>query len=122
MQLAPVDAVVLEKGTRWWAAWQADRGKRIGHPDDSGHGDYAHGPRAILDHPYETGWAGLPAPWVPKQDEEVRWFRGKHHGTGEFGEDLGESPHRFRYRVYVDNTAFFVERVERCEEEARDGK
>lgn len=115
VQLAPIDAVVCEAGTREWAVVQAMRGKRVGHRNERADDSLPHMTSEILEtHGGITGWYELPAPWVPKRGDRVRWYRGVDSGTGTYAYEC-----KHGYVVYVggSNVGMAVERVERLEVE-----
>ena len=128
VQLAPIDAVVCVRGTREWAVVMAMRGGKVAHElrrgEDRGERLRAHEPRSILNHGEDIRWYLLPPPWVPKPDDQVRWYRGEDSGTGWYMRVVETPMYRAPgHLVRIGSkggegsfTNFWVERVEPMEE------
>jgi hypothetical protein len=111
VQVAPLDAVVAERGSWLWAMEMMREGKRITHKGAT----IAHLMADVLDHPAATEWVELPAPWVPKAGERVRWTLGRDTGTGTYLQPFPDDE-TWPHSVYIGELPVCVDSVSRLEE------
>lgn len=116
VQLAPINAVVCERGSREWAVVMAMRGIEVAHSDDREAGERSrpHAASSIIHHTNESGWYELPAPWTPKKGERVRWHLNGESGTG-LMDEYDPLSKDWPYIVRLGRLALCVERVEPLE-------